>query len=131
MRKKAINILFLILFFVCFNGCGMNSARPEVLINFERGINEDEGYAFIAWDERIYIPYCAVKKSKRGNLIGIAAEDEEDQIYEFNGYSTKEWLISYLDVQLMPDCMLLREVNTTDIPEGLSSEYEWNILEED
>ena len=41
---------------------------------------------------------------------------------KFKDYSQDEWLISYS----MGESMLCKEKNTTKIPEGLASEYEWN-----
>ena len=90
-------------------------------------MNEEEGYAYLLWEDRIYVPYCAANQSDRGNLIGMNADKENEKIYEYKGYPVTEWIISYLDVKLMPSAMLYREINVTDIPEGLSSEYGWNV----
>lgn len=62
----------------------------------------------------------------QGDYLGYMEEDEDDRVYEFEGYSGQEWIINYLDSGLMNDCMLYKEISVTESPEGLSSEYEWN-----
>ena len=81
--------------------------------------------SYICLNDKNFIPYSSVKKSDCGNQIGIVDYDQNDKIYEYKGYSSDEWIINcYSD---MGDTfMLLRELNTTDIPEGLESEYIWN-----
>lgn len=93
-------------------------------ILFEKQTNGE--YAYIIYQDREYVPYCAFNPRERGKYLGYVGDDRADEIYTFKGYSETEWLISYLDSGLMNDCMLLKEKNVTDIPKGLSSEYEWN-----
>lgn len=82
-----------------------------------------EDYAAIVWEDKTYVPYCAISKSDCGAQIGIVDGDKDDRVYEYKGYSTDEWIInSYV----MDSAMLLREINVTNIPDGLQSEYEWN-----
>ena len=84
------------------------------------------GYRSVVWGDNTYVPYCAISNSERGKQIGIVDGDENDRIYEYEGYSTDEWIIGIYVSGLMDSAMLLREINVTDIPEGLESEYEWN-----
>ena len=93
-------------------------------IIFEKGLNDD--YVYIIYQGREYVPYCAFDPRERENYLGYVEDDNQDEIYTFKGYSEEEWLISYLDSGLMNSCMLLKEKNVTNIPEGLSSEYDWN-----
>lgn len=59
-------------------------------------------------------------------IFETEANDEQDEIYTFKNYSEEEWLINLLDTGATKECMLYKEKNVTNIPEGLSSEYEWN-----
>lgn len=95
-------------------------------ILFEKQTNGE--YAYIIYQDREYVPYCAFNPRERGKYLGFVRDDRADEIYTFKGHSEAEWLISYLDSGLMNDCMLLKEKNVIEIPEGLSSEYEWNQL---
>lgn len=82
-----------------------------------------DGYAAIVWEGKTYVPYCAVSKADCGAQIGIVDGDKNDRVYEYKGHSADEWLInSYV----MDSAMLLREINVSNIPDGLQSEYEWN-----
>lgn len=45
-------------------------------------------------------------------------------MYEYKGYSADEWIVN---AYVMDSAMLCREVNVTNIPDGLQSEYEWNL----
>ena len=93
-------------------------------ILFEKQTNDE--YAYIIYQDREYVPYCAFSPHERGKYLGFVEDNRADEIYTFRGHSETEWLISYLDSGLMNDCMLLKEKNVTEIPKGLSSEYEWN-----
>ena len=88
-------------------------------------VSGDE-YLAIAWNENTYVPYCAISKNECGKQIGIVDGDEDNRVYEYNGYSTDEWIIHMYVSGLMDSPMLFREINVADIPEGLQSEYEWN-----
>ncbi len=82
-----------------------------------------DGYTAIVWEDKTYVPYCAISKTDCGEQIGIVDGDKYDRVYEYKGYSTDEWIInSYV----MDSAMLHREINVTNIPDGLQSEYEWN-----
>lgn len=129
MKRSAVVIILLCLLTCGVSACGKETPEPEELIVFTQDVNEEEGYAYLIWGDRIYVPYCAAKQSDMGNLIGINADVEDEMIYEYKGYPATEWIVSYLDIKLMPSAMLCREVNATDIPEGISSEYDWNVLE--
>lgn len=93
-------------------------------IIFEQQTNGE--YAYIIYQGKEYVPYCAFNPGERGKYLGYVGDHTADEIYTFKGHSETEWLISYLNSGLMNDCMLLKEKNVTEIPEGLSSEYEWN-----
>lgn len=75
---------------------------------------------------REYVPYCAYSPGEREQYLGYVGQDKQDEVYTVKGYSEEEWLISYLDSGMMNDCMLLKEKSVTDIPDGLTFEYEWN-----
>ena len=96
--------------------------------NFSRSLSDD--YAAIILDNKTYVPFCAVDNKYRGRQIGIVDNDDCDQVYEYKGYSTDDWIISFYKSGKMDNSMLMREVNVTDIPDNLESEYEWNNREE-
>ena len=81
-------------------------------------------YASILWEERPYVPYCAISKSACGVQIGIVDHNKDDKVYEFEGYLANEWIISAL--RWDGGAMLWKEINVVDIPAGLESEYDWN-----
>ena len=93
-------------------------------IIFEKMSNED--YDYIIYQGREYVPYCAYSPNEREKYLGYVEGNKQDEIYTVKGYLEENWLISYLDSGMMNDCMLLKEKNVTDIPDGLTSEYEWN-----
>ncbi len=91
---------------------------------FAEMTREDHGdYAAIVWEGKTYVPYCAISKADCGAQIGIVDGDKDDRVYEYKGYSTDEWIIN---AYVMDSAMLLREIQVTNIPDGLQSEYEWN-----
>lgn len=85
-----------------------------------------DGYQAIVWEDRTYVPYCAVAKSDCGKQIGIVDGDKNDRVYEYAGYSTDAWLINIYVTYEMDGAMLYREINVSEIPEGFRSEYAWN-----
>lgn len=87
---------------------------------------ETKDYMAITWNDKIYVPFCAVEKSFRGKQIGIVDNDKNNQVYEYKGYSPDEWIISFYYSGEMDGCMLMREINVKNIPEKLNSEYKWN-----
>lgn len=91
---------------------------------FEKGLNEN--YSYVIYQGKEYIPYCAYNPKEREKYLGYVGEDKQDEIYTVKGYLEEEWLINYLDSGMMNDCILLKEKSVTDIPNELTSEYEWN-----
>lgn len=127
MLRKVTKFFPLLVFMVLlFTGCGKEDETGGIV--FEKA--DREGYRAVIYDGREYVPYTAISVSDRGEYLGYIAGDPDDKIYEYKGYSTDQWLISFLDSGLMDGAMLLKEENVTDIPEGLTSEYEWNQREE-
>lgn len=86
--------------------------------------SQGEGYTAIIWDERTYLPYCAISKSDCEEQIGFVNNDKKDKVYAYGNYSTNEWIIN---AYVMDSAMLYKEQDVTEIPDGLSSEYDWNI----
>ena len=132
----ALMILILVFALVA---CGTNTASDsnekgiDELIVFEQGVNESEGYFYLKTGDKIYVPYCPYKHEYLGNIIGyynISFDDDDKvDVYEFKGYSSDEWIVDY--DSLINEGVVYREINAKDIPEGLSSEYKWNVLEEE
>ena len=119
--KKKIALVISVFMILLLSACSKQGQDLEDMAS-----GHGDGYVTIVWDDKTYVPYCAISNSKRGKQIGIVDGDEDDRVYEYKGHSTDEWLISRVVSGLMDSAMLMREVNVTDIPEGLESEYEWN-----
>lgn len=83
-------------------------------------------YQSIVWNDKTYVPYCAISNSERGDQIGIVNGDKNNQIYQYSGHQVEEWIISFYHSGEMDGSMLMRELSVTKIPEGIQSEYEWN-----
>lgn len=121
MRKRIIcGLLSTLMLMIMFSACGQKRELAQMTAV------ENDDYVAIVWEDRTYVPYCVVNNADRGEQIGIVDGDENDQVYEYKGYSTEEWLISFYHSGEMDGSMLMREKNVADIPEGLESEYKWN-----
>ena len=104
--------------------CLLNTFNKSNPIISEKGSNDN--YSYIIYQGREYVPYCAISSTEIDSYLGYIGEDKQDEIYTVKGYSEEEWLINLLDTGATKECMLYKEKNVTNIPEGLSSEYEWN-----
>ena len=109
-------------------GCSSDTGNQEPVI-FQQKENED--YVSIIWNDREYVPYCAISPTERGEYLGYMEDDPDVEIYELDGYSSEEWIIDYLNLKSCGEAMLYKEVNVRDIPDGFSSEYEWNHTEDE
>ena len=125
MKKIVCSLVMIVALSISLCACSQKQDIPQQDLENMTTLSGDE-YTAIVWDENTYVPYCAISKSGCGKQIGIVDGDKDDRIYEYNGYSTDEWIISMYVSGLMDAPMLYREINVTDIPEGLQSEYEWN-----
>lgn len=101
--------------------CSSNNRNLENM-----SMQQNSNYASIVWNDKIYIPFCAIENSSRGVQIGIVDGDKDNQVYEYKGYSTDDWIISFYHSGEMDTSMLMREINVVDIPDNLESDYEWN-----
>lgn len=127
MNKKVIigiGVGVMIVLIGVFAWSNLHAFDKSNPIIFEK--SEAEEYSYIIYQDREYVPYCAFSSREREKYLGYVGDDKQDEIYTVKGYSEEEWLISYLDSGMMNDCMLLKEKNVTNIPDGLSSEYKWN-----
>ena len=103
---------------------GLSACSKQNLADMATG--SGDGYATIIWEDRTYVPYSAFKNSACGKQIGIVDGDTKNCVYEYKGYSSEEWIINIYKSGEMDSAMLYREINVTDIPSGLESDYEWN-----
>lgn len=109
-------------------GCSSDTGNQEPVI-FQQKENED--YVSIIWNDREYVPYCAISPTERGEYLGYMEDDPDVEIYELDGYSSEEWIIDYLNLKSCGEAMLYKEVSVRDIPDGFSTEYEWNHMEDE
>ncbi len=113
--------LFLLLALLLTGCAGVDKSDPILFETAER-----EEYISVLWEGREYIPFSGLNPMQRGEYLGHIQGAPDEELYTWKGHSSEEWLISYLDSGMMPDTMLLREVNVTEYPDGIASEYEWN-----
>ncbi len=128
MKKMVWTVCAVIM--IALSGCGVNTNMSDEPMIFERG--ETQEYAYLSIDDKIYVPYCPFDKKYLGDCIGYCELQGDEYtdggkayIYELKGYSPDEWIIE-LDAEGGKEGMVLREINTTNIPENMQSEYEWN-----
>ena len=129
MRKRNYTLLTAgLLVLAIAAGCSSDTGNQEPVI-FQQKENED--YVSIIWNDREYVPYCAISPTERGEYLGYMEDDPDVEIYELDGYSSEEWIIDYLNLKSCGEAMLYKEVSVRDIPDGFSSEYEWNHMEDE
>lgn len=124
MKKKLyciVRLCGLIAIMLC--ACGKNTGLIDM------GTAEGDGYMAIIWENRTYIPFCVVSKNDCGTQIGYLDGETDNRVCEYKDYPTDEWIATYLTVD--GGAMLFKEVNVTNIPDGLESEYEWDVKKED
>ena len=115
-------------------GCGARLQLPETPIVYQRVVGDE--YAYLTEGDKVYVPYCPYELNLLGECIGYcdiesteSGDTSREYICELKGYSSDQWIVEVLDTGYTREGMILRELNTTEIPEGLSSEYEWNQID--
>lgn len=122
MKKRLYSMICLCCFvLILLFACGKNADLIDL------STVEGDEYMSIVWEDRTYIPFCVVSKNDCGIQIGYLDGETDNRVCEYKDYATDEWIASYLTVD--GGAMLYKEVNVTDIPDGLTSEYEWNSPE--
>lgn len=119
--KKLICLISICLLMIILSACGKGDNNLERMITEEK-----EDYVSITWQGRTYVPFCVIENSERGSQIGIVNEDKNDQVFEYKNHSSDDWIISFYKSNEMDNSMLMKEISVTEIPNNLSSEYEWN-----
>lgn len=116
---KKIRILGVVIFIAAaLCACG----EKQKLVSMR---TTDNGrYVSIIWEDREYVPFCAVSKRDCGAQIGYRDGDLNSRVCEYKDYPSTEWIANYLTVD--GGAMLFKEKSVTDIPDGLQSEYKWN-----
>lgn len=112
--KKLIYFISICLLMIMLSACGQMNNKLESMTT-----QSSDDYVSIIWEDRVYIPFCAINNSEQGEQIGIVNGDKNDQVYEYKGYSTDNWIISFYKSGEMDNSMLMKEVNTTEIPDNL------------
>ena len=116
--KRLLTIFSAALFMIILSSCGSELADMKSC-TVDTGISEVRG---IVWEGRTYVPFCVVEKSAKGRQIGYVDGDKDDKISEYKGYPAEEWLVSWMKWD--GGAMLYKEENVTEIPEGLTAEYQ-------
>ena len=120
--KRLIYIFSICLLMIVLSSCGQKSNKLENMT-----IQSNNEYIAIIWEDRIYVPFCAINTSEQGAQIGIVDSDKNNKVYEYKGHSTDDWIISFYKSGEMDGSMLMKEINTTEIPDNLHSDYQWNV----
>lgn len=134
MKNKRKHVLLLMTMLCMLAGVFFTRSRIQLPQNprkYEQKTHED-GYAYLTYEDKIFVPYCPYETEYLGECIGyydIQASENAGAgrayVCEMKGYSCDEWIIDVLDTGC-PEGMIFKEVNAARIPDGLTSEYEWN-----
>lgn len=119
--KKSIYFIGICLLMIMLSACGQKNNKLE---NMTTQSNAD--YTSIIWGDRVYVPFCDINNSEQGAQIGIVNGDKNYQVYEYKGHSTDDWIIEFYKSGEMDTSMLMKEINITEIPDNLQSDYKWN-----
>lgn len=124
--KKWLTAAILLL---ALTGCGVSTALPDDPVVYQQA--HGDGYLYLRDGDKKYVPYCPFRHSYMGECIGYYdteadayTESSRVYVYAFKGYSPEEWIVEY-DPEIN-EGMVMRELRTKTVPEGLTSEYEWN-----
>lgn len=119
-KARVIGILVCLIITLC--SCGKNEKGLVNMSTLDRS-----QYRAIAWDAKVYAPYCEISSDERGDQIGIVNGNVNSQIYEYSNHHVDDWIIwFYSSGETEGSSMLMRELSVTEIPDGLHSEYNWN-----
>ena len=116
MKKVFVLLIISCLFLTMLSAC---SGQQRDLVDME-SISMD-GKRGVVWEDRIYMPFCVISKNDRGEQIGYVNGNTNDRISEYKGYSSEEWLVSWLGTD--GGAILLKEQSVVEIPDGLEAEY--------
>ena len=120
IKQIMFSLILIVGSLILLTGC-QDKSNPII---FQKESNEE--YAYIIYEGKEYVPYCAIFNNDRGEYLGHIKDDEQEEIYTYKSYSKDEWFISFNKIGLGGESMLFKEKNVTNIPDGLSSEYNWN-----
>lgn len=127
----SIMIVFCLLAGALFYRNSNRIQLPENPRIYEQQTHEG-GYAYLTYEDKVFVPYCPYETKYLGECIGyydIQASDDTEAgrayVCEMKGYSADAWIIDILNTNCS-EGMILKEINATDLPDGLTSEYEWN-----
>ena len=142
MKKKVnkkvnikMKILLLFILAICLLAGVYLFSCPKIQLPdnprvYEQKIYKDE-YAYLAYEDKMFVPYCPYETGYLGECIGYydileSENTEAGRVYvcELKGWSSDEWIVDVLDTNCS-EGMIWKEINAAEIPEGLTSEYEW------
>ena len=114
--KKILAFITVFIMILSLVACG---GQKRDLVDMTSTIIDEK--RAIVWEGRTYMPFCVVSKKDCGEQIGYVDGDTDDRISEYKGYSSDEWLVSWMPMD--GGAMLLKEQSIVDIPDGLEAEY--------
>ena len=142
MKKRFIFFsIVLIVSFLLLTGCQNKLEElPDRPIVFRAGrlnVDNEDAYATIEYNDKVYIIYGGIKAKGLlrdisyafGDCLGYVEDDESTRIYALADELTDEWLIEYYIDAIMENPVVLREITTKDnqeIPASVESfEYDY------
>lgn len=111
---KKFLCIFVVSFMLLLYACSDNLIN---MTSFDNGESTS-----IIWEDRVYKPFCVVSKNDCGKKIGYLDNDQDNIISIYKNLSQEEWIANYLTMD--GGAMLYKEVNVTDIPDDMQSEYD-------
>lgn len=69
---------------------------------------------------------CALLLTGCASRLRLPEDGAKIYICELKGQSSEEWIADTLDLNFCNDIMVYKEITVDAIPDGMSSEYEWN-----
>ena len=129
MRKRGIAALLLTAALL-LAGCSGHMRLPAEPRIYTFGADMERGCAYLAFGEQYFVPYCPAEAEYIGDCIGYCeipgdagSAGSRSYICDLQGYAPEEWIV----LADAGESMIYREIRVQDIPQGLTSEYDWNI----
>ena len=102
-------------------GEGERYTVREEYLRWER--EEADGAVLLRRGASVYEAYCTVENTARGEKLGFVGGDTKDEIYEYKGLDSQEWIVSFYHSGLMDNSMIYKERGVREIPPELARAY--------
>ena len=110
---------------------------PDEPIQYTEVVNPGGNYIELHEEgqDRIFVPYMPAAPNMIEACIGYYSEGDEPEsiiyVCSLKDLSPAEWICGSLSERVNGhmEAMIFREIHVTDIPNGFSSEYDWNKVD--